>query len=50
LLAARKADSNKPNAAIEVQRGETRFKIQVKPGLLGVVLEDVAESVALPKR
>jgi hypothetical protein len=51
FLAARKADSKKTGTAeIEVQRGAKRFKVQVKPGLLGVALVDVAEAVALPGR
>jgi hypothetical protein len=51
LLAARTADDKKPDdAEIEVQRDKKQFTIQVKPGPLGVILADVAESVALPKR
>jgi S1-C subfamily serine protease len=49
FLAACKADSKKPDAAeIAVQRGQKQFTLQVKPGLLGIDLVDVAESVALP--
>jgi tRNA A-37 threonylcarbamoyl transferase component Bud32 len=50
LTDLRKAESKQAGPAeIEVQRGQKRFTVQAKPGVLGCTPLDVAQAIALPK-
>ncbi len=48
-LQARQASSKEAAAEVEVQRGQKRFTVRARPGMLGPGLLDVAEAVALPR-